>query len=510
MSPNSLPSPCLASPSVTPRCDAHYRLPASRLRTSNRYTDNLHSLNAAKYSKLLSCGAFAGATVFVPLFWAGGFPAGAQVALIVGAGLTLVAAIGACRVRALSLMRSPPVAILAGLAVLTAVSSAWTIVGAGVAIRSGLLVASYGALAVSAGVLKSGGRWGLTLLVLIVAVAAGVEEVIGIVAACLHHSPQAAWIGGAWRPAGTFEYPPALALLAAMSLPLLVSRVGRGLAITLSAGIAATLAGTVLGAAGERLEIVLAAVALVALILTARSPTLRVGAIDTAALVTIGAVTGRLVVAHGTAATSASRPGALIVQLGLCLLAPVLWPRLRERAGPLFTGRRQRLATVTLVVTLVVAAAVGIAGGTRSGSASNLAGGITHARTGEWHAAVETWLHRPVLGSGAGSYLFASLPYQGVNPVLYPHDLPLELAAELGILGLVLGICLYVAVPWALWLARRDPAAWLLGPAVAMFLISNLVDWTWHLSALTAIWALCLGSLLPAQPQPHPLDPGEG
>ena len=43
---------------------------------------------------------------------------------------------------------------------------------------------------------------------------------------------------------------------------------------------------------------------------------------------------------------------------------------------------------------------------------------------------------------------------------------------------------------------RADAAAaWLLGPFVAYFLLDNLVDWSWHLAGLTAIFAAAAGAL---------------
>jgi hypothetical protein len=51
-------------------------------------------------------------------------------------------------------------------------------------------------------------------------------------------------------------------------------------------------------------------------------------------------------------------------------------------------------------------------------------------------------------------------------------------------------------VPRFASVARR--ATWLLGPAVAAFLVANLVDWTWHLAGASAVFALALGGLLGA------------
>jgi hypothetical protein len=45
-----------------------------------------------------------------------------------------------------------------------------------------------------------------------------------------------------------------------------------------------------------------------------------------------------------------------------------------------------------------------------------------------------------------------------------------------------------------LWRIRNDPRAWLVAPAVAAFLLANLVDWPWHLAGLGAVWAAALGA----------------
>ena len=101
-----------------------------------------------------------------------------------------------------------------------------------------------------------------------------------------------------------------------------------------------------------------------------------------------------------------------------------------------------------------------------------------------------------MLGSGAGSFYQASIGYQAANDrTLFAHNLPLELAAELGIFGLFLGLCLYAGVALTLWRTIRAPNAWLLAPTVGCFLLANLVDWPWHLAGLGAAWAAAAGGL---------------
>jgi hypothetical protein len=103
-----------------------------------------------------------------------------------------------------------------------------------------------------------------------------------------------------------------------------------------------------------------------------------------------------------------------------------------------------------------------------------------------------------MLGAGAGAYYEGSARYQGSHPSLFAHDLPLELAAELGTLGLLLGISLYAATIEVLRRPRSRLSLWLLGPPVATFLVANLVDWPWHLAGLGAAWAVAAGGLLTA------------
>jgi O-antigen ligase len=129
---------------------------------------------------------------------------------------------------------------------------------------------------------------------------------------------------------------------------------------------------------------------------------------------------------------------------------------------------------------------------------------LSHGRLREWKAALETWLDRPLLGAGSGAYYQASAKHQGSSPALFAHDLPLELAAELGAFGLLLAIGVYAACFDVLRRARSVTERWLLGPAVAAFLISNLLDWPWHLAGLGAAWAVAVGALLVTNPGAAP------
>jgi O-antigen ligase len=164
--------------------------------------------------------------------------------------------------------------------------------------------------------------------------------------------------------------------------------------------------------------------------------------------------------------------------LGLGVAAVAAYRATRRRAVVLAGG--------------IVALAVG---GLSFGSGDGPASGFLHGREDTWGAAVETFLDRPLHGAGADAFLAGSARHQDGATIRFAHDLPLELAAELGILGLLLAIALYAATGRLAWAARATRAGWLFGPAVVSFPLANLLDWPWHLAGMGAIWALASGAL---------------
>ena len=303
------------------------------------------------------------------------------------------------------------------------------------------------------------GPWPFAVAIAILAL---VEGIIGLNAVATHTLPDAERIAGAWRPGGTFEYPPALAILQVGALPVLCGLLGRrSRLLAVGAGAALTLAGAVLALSQSRLAIALAAVLLATLVLRrrARRPA-RMAVVATIALVVAGA-----------------------------LLAPTI---LGAHAGPAARGRGVAAAPTA---SRRLAA--------RPGHAITRNSDWLHGRGHEWDAALQTWLDRPLLGAGVGAYYTASISHQGSAPSRYAHNLPLELAAELGILGLLLSIALYASTAWSISRALHTPALWLLAPMAIAFLASNLLDWTWHLAGLGALWAAASGALNGAAVRSH-------
>jgi O-antigen ligase len=229
----------------------------------------------------------------------------------------------------------------------------------------------------------------------------------------------------------------------------------------------------------------------------------------------VSLLTGVGVVAHlGLARYAAPRGHAgsgqgFAILIGLVVGSAVGWllvrPRLARTRPPSWFGRgRWRAAASAAVVAAALIVAL-VGDGTSANAPARRgvepSGGLTHGRTHEWRAAVETWLDRPLAGSGSDAYEKASAEHQGNSPTLYAHDLPLESAAEVGVFGLALVLALYVMTARALVRTDSTVARWLLGPAVAAFLLANLVDWPWHLPGMSAMWAVAVGGLVA-----HPTD----
>jgi O-antigen ligase len=404
----------------------------------------------------------------------------------------------------LEALRSPVVVCLLALAALAAISSLWTVAAPGAAARWGLVIGAYGAVAALA---ASAGRRGLVALALILVGLAAIEAAIGLAAAGLRVGPYAERIGGVWRPGGTFEYPPALALLQVMALPALLrwmvgARPGRAAA----AAAGAALAGGVIALAASRVELALGVLVVASACVASRSTVnaSRPGAFLAAAVPILAGMGARL------AAGGYAFPGATggdvwrLIALGSIPLGTAfVWWLLRRRGLPTTSPAGTapawpRRIAMGLALVVLVAAIGSLDASARDGGRPWVepTSGFSHGRTAEWEAAFDTATDRPFLGAGSEAYLRASEPHQGANVSLYAHDLPLEMWSELGIIGLALVVALYALAGRLLWRLRNELDAWLVAPAVAAFLVANLVDWPWHLAGIGALWALALGGCI--------------
>jgi O-antigen ligase len=421
----------------------------NRDRDSSKIGRDRHSAGAA------ATGGALAVTVSLTVFSGGGFSDASQSTFIALSGVTLLLTASFNASATIAAMRSPLALTLGALGALCIASAAWTIGDPVTSVRWGLTIVSYGAVFIAAATFtRVLGPWPLAAGI---AVLAAIEAILGVGALAIHALPDAESIGGVWRPGGTFEYPPALAILEVGAIPILSYAMARKSRPIAGASAAAmVLAGAVLGLAGSRLGVGLAVVFLAIMALTSRAGGIsRVTVAGTAALLIVGALAGRALLY-----SAASTPRASHAQR---------------------TSNVQPTPPGTSEV--------------RRTPPSRPRSDLLHGRAHEWDAALQTWLDRPLLGAGGGAYYEASLPHQGSTATLYAHDLPLELAAELGVLGLLIGVALYVACGWTIATTGDRTALMLLGATVVAFLASNLVDWTWHLAGLGAVWAACAGGL---------------
>jgi hypothetical protein len=448
----------------------------------------------------VASGALLAVTVAVPALWNGGFGTTSRSVFIALAGATLLVAVTFDSSSTADAARSPLALSLTALALLSVLSGTWTSDGVTAAVRTGLVIGGYAAVFVGAYVLtRAAGPWPVAVGIAALAV---IEAVLGLRAVAFHSLPDAERIVRAWQPGGTFEYPPALAILNVGALPMFGFGMRHRMWAVAGAGASgAFLAGTTIRLGDSRLGLVLAVVLLAALIVYgARVMRSRLAAAGLAALVVLGALLAPTVLG-GDVALGAPGAGArgLAEILGLAVVSGGIWVLFREDVS----ARRWAL-TAVMVVTVIAVVASGFDGGRGASehggrrvpaSRPVAATDVFHGRTHEWLAALQTWLDRPVLGAGADAYYPASLRHQTVAVSRFAHDLPLELTAELGVLGLALGVAIYASGVAIVISARGTPVVWLLGPLVVVFLVSNLVDWTWHLAGLTAVWAAACGAL---------------
>lgn len=371
------------------------------------------------------------------------------------------------------------------------------------------MTGGFAAVAFAAAVLVRGPR-DVRLAAAFIALLAVAMGIVGLIAAAITDVPLAHRAAGRWRPAATFQYSPALALLVVCALAPLVAgmvRARSGWAV-LATGLGGSVAGATLALAESRTQLAFALVLAIALLV--RGPRGPVGA--ALALVGAAGLGAHAVLGGYTPVTPPPDGSERLLALGAVVLgAGLLWPAARA-------ALRRGLPAAALAAAVLLAGGVAvatkpaprlIAAGVAEERAAprrpdserpqrpRLIGDrLLHGRLAIWGEAIATFADRPLHGGGADSYFFASRPHQEGNSVFFAHQLPLELAAELGIAGLLLALGLYGFTGRILWRGRAGPEAWLVWPAAAAFPAANLVDWPWHLAGLGAVWALSAGAII--------------
>jgi len=452
------------------------------------------------------------AAVAFPVLARGGYTSASRSIFVILAGVALGLAVGWRRPARASLVRDAPVAALLGLALMAALSALWTVAEPEAALRWSLVIAAYAGVCLC-GALIGAEPTGARAIAAIVAAVAAVSGAAGLVGVTIQETPYAERIGGSWQPGGTFEYAPALALLQVSALPGLVFAICRcSRPVAVAAAFGAAIAGAQIALSDSLTEQLLGAAVLAsALFLPGRllgRDRLAV-ALAIAVPVVAGAAAHLTLGGYARPIVNPDDGERLLLGAG-CVAAPAaLWALFAARALPRAAGisagaRRSVGVALAAIVAAVVIAGIALADDAGRFKIRGVPGETTGGggRVELWDDAVAVALERPLLGSGAEAFLAASLEEQGAGAVRFAHSLPLETGAELGAVGLLLVMLLYATSALAIWRARGSEAAWLLAPAVAAFLIANLVDWSWHLAGAGAIWALCLGGMIAAQDSP--------
>jgi len=419
------------------------------------------------------------------------------------------------------------VALAAGGLVLWAGLSIWWSIAGDLSwawLARGLVYLSFLALGALAGALAGGARRVAALLAIVLAAALG-WALLGVAIPALF--PDGDRIARLREPVGYWN---ALALLAdaALALGLWVARSSRlirrvaGCVLVYGAALAVLLTQSragVIGALGVlalwlvlsdgRLEDGLHA-------LVGCVPALVVGgwAFTRPALVEDGALRADRV-ADGKVFAALTLAGALLVGLGAWKASTLVE---RHRAAV-------RKLVVVLGVVVIVAGSVGLVatvgnpaawvdGQLSGGECVNEPGRLTELcannRLEWWGEALDVARASPVGGSGAGTFALARRRYrENATPVTEPHSVPLQLLADLGVVGLALCLALVggaaLGVRGGLRLSPRGDdraAAAALACVLLAYGIHALVDYDLDFVAATGPVLLVLGALL-AVGRPH-------
>jgi hypothetical protein len=225
----------------------------------------------------------------------------------------------------------------------------------------------------------------------------------------------------------------------------------------------------------------------------------------------------------------------LVLLLSFAALAAAGWRLLaleaRSRPDPAVTGRVSRLlgrgALAVLALGLVILGLTGtISGQLHSFTATKVVpvtdpSRLLSTNSGNrwvwWKEAAGAFSDQPIGGWGAGSFPVTHLLYRqppALN-VRQPHNVPLQLLAETGIVGALLALgAIGVLLAAAITRVRRLPPGRdraLAGACVAAalaWLVHGLVDWDWDIPGVTLPALLLLAVAVAASPAPTPQTPG--
>ena len=238
------------------------------------------------------------------------------------------------------------------------------------------------------------------------------------------------------------------------------------------------------------------------------------------ALVTGLAATGVSAAFPGVASLEGGHPirdGALAL-VGLGVIAGAAagltarWSR--DPGGDTTLPRPHRVTVAITAATALVAAGLVAAGIAERPTARELAAGagaqrLTTASSNRyeyWRVGVDAFAREPLRGVGAGGFRVQWLRERHISETVKDtHSLEVEVAAELGLLGLLGFVALVGGVAVAARTALRHDRLVAAGPVAALlaWFLHASIDWDWQLPAVT-LPAVVLAGLLLALAEPSP------
>ncbi len=473
-------------------------------------------------------GAAAAVVVVALSLESGGY--GSEV-LGIASALTWIAvlatALGPARERALSRHFLIAAGALALIAVYAALSLGWSL-DRGAGFEDVVRLSGYLGAFLLTGLLVGPGRGPSVLIGL----AAGLVAVSAIAVASRLAGVGAGDVGlvsSMGSSAGRLSYPVgywnALGSMAAMSVPVLVwiAASSRGRAASSAALAAMPIVGLAAFMTSSRGALIAIAVGAAVAIAASRSRSRAIAALAVGVTCSIPAAVAATL-GDGILDAPLVTPGREEAVVGAALLAGVaaaaaIGPAAVSRGSAIaIPGLRMRhvlgASLVALVALVLVVGPGRIAGdfaATSGREASTGSGELSVTGSGRaqfWSAAVDAAGDEPFRGIGAGSFgLYWNRHGDLETPVRNAHSEPLELLAELGIVGLAAFLVFFAAVAAsAIPLSRmRDGAA----PGAALGLISTgllgvLIDWIWAVPAaampILVAAALCVnGAIAPGR-----------
>jgi O-antigen ligase len=212
------------------------------------------------------------------------------------------------------------------------------------------------------------------------------------------------------------------------------------------------------------------------------------------------------------------RQGAIMLVVLVVVMAAAAGAQwvLAGRQAPAVLRLPRRAPLIALVVLLAgLALAIVLGNQESSRESQSLSAGTSRLvtlrsnRYAYWRVALRAFGDEPLRGVGAGGWSVYWLRYRTVSEAaMDAHSLPLQTAAELGVIGLLALAAFIAGVARAAYRAHQRVPVLTAGPiaAAVVYLAHSPLDWDWQMPAVTLIAMVAAGALL-AVADPRPLRP---